>query len=412
MSDEVRHLLRRGSKLPQLSWGFEEVWQRSQRLRLRRLAAGVASTAAIIAVATFGVTSITWTRGADERGNRIAPAESARWQPIPDAPIKARLRNPAVWTGEEMVIWGGGVEDAQLVDGAAFDPDAQEWRILSDGPLEFSSGRTAVWTGQEMLLWGGEVGDGGHGRPDNGAAYDPNTDTWTELPRAPHWSLAGHSAIWTGEEMVVWGGVGMENQGAALAPRSGGWKPIAPAPIDGRHGHTAVWTGTEMIVWGGRSSGGGGLLTTAAAYDPVSDSWRELPPAPVSKRDLHAAVWTGEEMIVWGGWSEDTALSDGAAYNPASNSWRELPPAPIGAGDSDTVDVWTGREMIVVGANGDLAAYSPAGNEWTKLPEPPSGAVMSPTLVRAEDRLILWGGVPARNVGWLPNQGALLYLDG
>lgn len=115
-------------------------------------------------------------------------------------------------------------------------------------------------------------------------------------------------------------------------------------------------------------------------------------------------------MIVWGGWIEDASMSDGAAYNPVANTWRELPPAPINARPSDTSAVWNGHEMIVVGANGDLAAYSPEESEWTRLSDPPGGAVMDPTLVRAEDRLIVWGGALARN--WeLSDQGAILHLD-
>ncbi len=40
---------------------------------------------------------------------------------------------------------------------------------------------------------------------------------------------------------------------------------------DARYGHTAVWTGTEMIVWGGFA--GGMNLNTGGRYDPSSDSW-------------------------------------------------------------------------------------------------------------------------------------------
>ena len=35
------------------------------------------------------------------------------------------------------------------------------------------------------------------------------------------------------------------------------WTPT-PGPPDGRLGHTAVWTGTEMIIWGGNNYNTGG----------------------------------------------------------------------------------------------------------------------------------------------------------
>jgi N-acetylneuraminic acid mutarotase len=419
MSDEVRHLLRRGSGSPQVSWGFQQVWRRSQNRRKRRVASRLVITAALIAAATFGVTSITFTRNenagidsATDGPNRISPFGATRWEVIPAAPIKARAANVAAWTGDEFVVWGGyklvpGDKDGQVVDGAAFDPHTKMWRVLSAGPLNYSWGRTGIWTGEEMLVWGGEsdqAGKGMHRRPDNGAGYDPESDGWTELPRSPVWSLTGHSAVWTGEEMVVWGGLGMSNQGAVYEPGSGSWRTISKAPIQGRHSHSAVWTGTEVIVWGGRVTSS---VSTGAAYNLASDTWRELPPAPISGRDLHAAVWTGDEMIVWGGWNidiaESEALSDGAAYNPSSNTWRKLPRAPISAAISQTTGIWTGREVVIVGKDGAIAAYTPRTNEWEKVSDPPSGAVEDPSLLIADDRLILWGG--------FSEEGSLLRLD-
>src|SRR5262249_29706924 len=36
---------------------------------------------------------------------------------------------------------------------------------------------------------------------------------------------------------------------------SDSWTPTRFQILDGRYGHTAVWTGTEMIVWGGSPQG-------------------------------------------------------------------------------------------------------------------------------------------------------------
>jgi hypothetical protein len=43
----------------------------------------------------------------------------------------------------------------------------------------------------------------------------------------------------------------------------------APSP---RHGHTAVWTGTEMIVWGGVDDSGN-PQNTGGRYNPSTDTW-------------------------------------------------------------------------------------------------------------------------------------------
>src|SRR5439155_15792653 len=66
---------------------------------------------------------------------------------------------------------------------------------------------TAVWTGSEMIIWGG----GGPGYLNSGGKYIPATDTWmptstTNVPTARYL----HTAIWTGTEMIVWGGIGCD----------------------------------------------------------------------------------------------------------------------------------------------------------------------------------------------------------
>jgi hypothetical protein len=53
-----------------------------------------------------------------------------------------------------------------------------------------------------MLIWGGVVEEGNF---DDGAAYDPSSDSWTSLPRARLSGRFGHTAAWTGEEMMIWG---------------------------------------------------------------------------------------------------------------------------------------------------------------------------------------------------------------
>ena len=52
--------------------------------------------------------------------------------------------------------------------------------------------------------------------------------------------------------MIVWGGNGLFNTGGRYNPSTDSWTATSTtnAP-DARYGHTAVWTGSEMIVWGG-----------------------------------------------------------------------------------------------------------------------------------------------------------------
>ncbi len=299
-------------------------------------------------------------------GSAYEPATDT-WVPLPTLGAPgARSVHTAVWTGTEMLVWGGYDHEVGLADGGAYDPVGGTWRALPFSPLVGRGAHTAVWTGNEMLVWGGYGGGTGGGLRGDGARYLPSLDLWVLMPAAdapaPRHS---HTAVWSDEEMIVWGGwtqSGPVETGGRYSPFSNQWLPVttSSAPLE-RSGHTAVWTGHEMVVWGGRFFFGGYDLDTGGVYDPASDSWVatsiEAPPSP---RERHTAVWSGSEMIVCGGTS---GLKDGGRYDPSLDLWT--PTSLIGAptGRNSHVAGWTGERMLVWGGwwgyATSLAAYSP-----------------------------------------------------
>src|SRR5262249_11559244 len=118
----------------------------------------------------------------------------------------------------------------------------------------YQNRQVAVWTGSEMIVWGGCC------PLDTGGRYNPGTDSWiaTSLTNAPS-ARYEHTAVWTGNEMIVWGGIDGSNTGGRYDPSTDNWTAtsIVDAP-SARAIHTAVWTGSEMIVWGGTSDTTGG----------------------------------------------------------------------------------------------------------------------------------------------------------
>ena len=88
---------------------------------------------------------------------------------------------------------------------------------------------TAVWTGSEMIVWGGYNNLGS--KVITGGKYYPGTDSWfaTNTANAPE-ARAYHTAVWTGNEMIVWGGLGVGgnlNSGSAYHPTSNTWSAIS-----------------------------------------------------------------------------------------------------------------------------------------------------------------------------------------
>jgi hypothetical protein len=88
---------------------------------------------------------------------------------------------------------------------------------------------TAVWTGSEMIVWGG-AGVTVFGL-NTGGRYNPSTDSWTRttITNAPT-TRYGHTAVWTGSEMIVWGDCFTMVATTISTPAEG----TIPAPIPGR----------------------------------------------------------------------------------------------------------------------------------------------------------------------------------
>ena len=121
-----------------------------------------------------------------------------------------------------MIVWGGatglGCDYGYPSDGAANDPSTDSWRPIPSSPLSGRVEASAVWTGSEMIVWGGST----HGRGitlSDGAEFSLSRNDWRKLPEAPVKSRALHAATWTGEEMIVWGGCcNSPADGAAFVP--------------------------------------------------------------------------------------------------------------------------------------------------------------------------------------------------
>ncbi len=209
--------------------------------------------------------------------------------------------------------------------GARYNPATDSWTsITTTGAPLVNGGRdesTSVWTGSEMIIWGGI---GGSARTNTGGRYNPTTDSWTPVitTNAPV-SRTWHSAVWTGSEMIVWGGLTdnlSTNTGGRYKPTTDSWIPMTTtnAPVS-RTGHSAVWTGSVMIVWGGIDSHGdehpGGL------YDPATDSWKAVSTeGEPSRSGYYHPLWTGSGMVfVPYGERQDLHF-----YSPASDTWRRV----------------------------------------------------------------------------------------
>ncbi len=293
-------------------------------------------------------------------------------------------------------MWGGSSRGKLFADGAAYDPGSDRWRPLSAAPLGGRTSHTAVWIGEEMLVWGGccerrgaEFGDG--------AAYDPAADTWRPLPPAPIEARRGHTAVWTGRHMLVWGGAVFERafaDGATYSPGRDRWSRLPDAPVEPRYSHSAVWTGTQMIVWGGATLEPATLNDGAA----LGRGWSRVSPSGPA-RSAHSTVWSGTEMLLWGGCCANAGreLGGGSAYEPTSGTWRDLPESGLDPRVEHVALPANGRMLIWGGVNSerrfaDGALFEPLQDAWTPLTPAPLEPRFGAAGVWTGNMFLVWGG--------------------
>jgi hypothetical protein len=169
------------------------------------------------------------------------------------------------------------------------------WRRGSPGPLFHRDFAAQVWTGTELVVWGGDP-DG-----DTGAAYDPKADAWRAIAPAPIPARCQGASAWTGREVLVWGRAcrltpgpspgrsRYATAGAAYDPAADTWRMLPTGPIEAGSLATSVWTGGELVVLN--------PVSPTGVFDPARGRWRTLPPLPRPFTSI-AAQWTGREVVV------------------------------------------------------------------------------------------------------------------
>ena len=303
----------------------------------------------------------------------------------------------SVWTGTDMIVWGGTGAVA-----GKYNLATDTWTAISTTNMPANRNKpTAVWTGTEMIVWGGS-GQGTGGR------YNPTTDTWTatSMTNAPS-GRDNHTAIWTGTEMIIWGGSNQDT-GGRYDPATDTWTATSTtnAPT-GRQSHAAVWTGTEMVIFGSSNPATGGR------YNPATDTWTATSTtnAPTGSG---TGVWTGDKVLFYG--SFNTGSSWGVIYDPAVDTWTAMAPAANPVATGGHVAHWSGTEMLVYGGSSGnttfngVIKYNPTTDTWSSYFTGAPGSRSLLTAVWTGTEFITWGGHVAffaQNNGGRYNPGGI-----
>jgi hypothetical protein len=320
--------------------------------------------------------------GSPQPGTAANPAVEAfnpatdEWRTIGETPHPYTSAS-AVWTGTEIIVWGGETAwntGPATATGARLDPATGVWDTTAPTQLRPRSDHLAVWTGTEMIVWGGRtISSGFYVNRFDGAAYDPATDTWRPIADAPLEIIpvAGGAGLWTGETFIVWGfpadgGPDTDPEGMAYDPVSDEWTEIAASGLGFGYFESA-WTGSELLVVGGTPD----LEFVAMRYDPAADSWRGARNPPGDFRQDHTVTATEDGGAIVVGGDRNVAFGPVEApivYDGAR--WSFIADAPI-ANLVGHTSVWTGESLIVFGGHGGSGpTVLDYGYIWTP---PPAG---------------------------------------
>jgi len=87
-----------------------------------------------------------------------------RWRRLPPMD-SGRIGGVAAWTGKRLLFWGGqtaldprgGTVTAVPPHGLAYDPVVNRWSSLPQAPILGRIDPTSVWTGRDLIVWGGDT---------------------------------------------------------------------------------------------------------------------------------------------------------------------------------------------------------------------------------------------------------------
>ena len=388
-------------------------------------------------------------------GAAFDPASGA-WTALSTHGAPSPRRGQAgVWTGSRMLIQGGTQNNREpfigdyhvelyatnvFHDGASYNPANDTWApIRSDGTSPAEAFAQAVWTGNEMVVYGGEYVYYVYSYDPNyldpyyaywdwvpypiAYSYNPTNDWWTYRGSpdgtGPNMYGRTHGTLaWTGSEVIAFGGEGRAQvswnhyaraDAVAYNMTAGAWRTLPAGPLGGGADPLSAWIGDQWIVCDAPSFTYGFFGSPSpvnpirAAYSPTANSWSVLPnyfgPAPL-KQDDPSAVWTGQEFIIWGGPVNGIASNRGRRYHPATGAWTEISTTNAPAARMRHSAVWTGSRMVVWGgdAGGDPrypaviyatgGAYDPIADTWTTLPGAPFDPVVGDAIRRTGHKAV------------------------
>jgi len=333
-------------------------------------------------------------------------------KPPPAGFVKRRYSAVTTFDGK-VFIWGGiDADEEPLDDGAIYDPRTDTWSLVAiDSATPSARERAAAaWTGSHVLVVGG-LSD--YGYEQDAALYDPVAKEWTTTGSASIPRSQGIAGVVDGV-VVLLEGFTTDGDPAGNPERyeidSGTWSRAGDeGDLPYQWSQAIGFTDHEVLVYGGNSDYG--RTDAAYSYSVDDDVWTDLP-STLSDRSGSFGAWDGSKFFVWGGHDGDayddgailesgawTGMLDGGAPSP-----RRMPPNWSGwafaVGPGDFVVMGGVSESDITQL--DSGRYRD-GSGWEAIEPYPSGASHAGGAgVWTGEEFVLWSGLGVDDVTLAP----------
>lgn len=332
---------------------------------------------------------------------------------LPPSPLDRRQDHSLVWSGEEVLVWGGHDSNQQepFPDGAAYSPATGSWRLLPENDLEPRTRHSTVMVGEQMLVWGGFT-PAHSGTPDghlarDGALYDPESDSWEPITQAPR-GRASARGVATEEHVVFTGGNSARNEDVFLvySVQEDTWHTI---PFESANEALTVY---DLTYANGRVVAVGASPTgvSLASFGPNdgSTTFRESPElsevapehvfvglAPSFAGEVLLALRDQESVGLYeigpDGHPELLDELDHAAFRPPVWALTH----PLMAGEMDTVE---GLGLLATGP-GEFSVWQPETGRSHRLQQQSLSDYCGPLVTVGDGTMIGWGGLGCETTG-------------
>jgi hypothetical protein len=241
------------------------------------------------------------------------------------------------------VVLGVGALVTNL--GGADDPvtitttDPQLTYVPADAALSARTDHVTISSGDAVLVWGGRAFTGDETRPelfDNGALYDVESGEWTPVGAAPLSPRYHATGVWTGSEMIVVGGWDLDDDGfirglddgAAYNPATDTWRQIASAPVcptTSTWAPSSDWSSARLVA-GGRCSDSADASGAVGVYNLETDTWiaQETPLMDISHVFTVGSIVVGFDQM-----RSRWATLDPQTFDSTVGGWSPLPAPPF-----------------------------------------------------------------------------------